>query len=112
MAVESSLMILAVRATAFLGACFSLLKTLTIILLTLRFGTLTSLLHHRFLKMLNRIDILTIFAFTFRPAYFTLRETFTIFGLALRFRAFTAYFPFDFWLISVQGQQIVNLALG
>lgn len=104
-------MILAVGAAALLGACFSLLKALTVIFLALRLGTLASLLHHRLLEMLNWIDILTIFAFTLRPAYPTLREAFTILGLALRFRAFAAYFPLNFWLIGVQGQQIVNLAL-
>lgn len=111
MAVESSLVILAVSAAAFLGACFSLLKALTIILLALRLGTFTSLLHHRFLKMLNRMDILTIFAFTLCPAYPALREAFTVLGLALRFCAFAAHLPLDFRLIGVQRQQIVYLAL-
>lgn len=102
MAVDSSLMILAVSAAAFLGTCFSLLKTLTVILLALRLGTFTSLLHHRLLEMLNRMDILTIFAFTFSPAYPALCEAFTVLGLALRFRAFAAHLPLYFWLIGVQ----------
>ena len=75
---QSSMLVLAVQATAFLSTFHSILKALTVILQAFRLRTFTAPIRPVFLHMIRWINILTVYTLAFSPAYSSIRKTVTI----------------------------------